>query len=160
MFWDFTESPSLTLQDLHGDLSPPTEPWVFRVVLHVVAGDLLKSCACKHCLTSNKCTMGWFSHGHQRKLSQSLLMPCSRQNISISLKQISLIRTWVVRPAIFIRLYTGFRGHYKVTPGDRLSKAVTLGGSCCTLLWRYGRSKADVERSNNLTLLWASILMF
>ncbi len=23
--------------------------------------DLLKSCACKHCLTSNMCTMGWLS---------------------------------------------------------------------------------------------------
>ncbi len=55
------------------------------------------------------------------------------------------------------RLYIGFRGHWRGTPGDGLPKAVTLCGSCRTLLRCYGRSKADVEQSNNLTLLWASI---
>ncbi len=42
----------------------------------------------------------------------------------------------------------------RVTPGDKLPKV--LCGSCCTLLWRYGRGRADVEwiGNNNLIIIY------
>ncbi len=43
-----------------------TQSWVFRAVLHFGDGNLLKSCACKRCPTSNTCTMGWLSRDHTK----------------------------------------------------------------------------------------------